>query len=172
MIIIKRKTKSNSNSTYDLLKSKNMHHNLHQQFLRNFFSFIIVLHFADQQISSFACHRRLKKLIQRQNKKIRNHRLINECLYSTSHFNHFFADAMKHIAQIVQNLFDFILSNRKKNLIEIEYAQHFANFFKFRVNHNISLDILSKYIASTIIMNVYSSNMHSKLFIETIMNVA
>ncbi len=63
MIIIKRKNESNLSSTYDLLKSKNLHYNLHQKSFIDFFSSIIVLHLVDQQISSFARHRRLKELI-------------------------------------------------------------------------------------------------------------
>jgi hypothetical protein len=162
IIIIKRENESDFSSTYDLLKSKNLHYNLHQKSFIDFFSSITVLHFVDQQISSLARHRRLKELIQRQEDEMRHLRLFYDCSYSTLHLNHFFKDAMKHTAQIVKKSFNFIFFNRKDNHIEDEYIQHLENFLQLNVKQNISLDILFSYMTSTISMNVYFSDMHNK----------
>ena len=172
IIIVKRETRSDSSFMYDILQSENMHYNLHQKSLIEFFFFITVLHIVDQQISPLARHRRLKELIQRQTKKVRHLRHFNRCLYSAVHFNYFFKNAIKHTAQTIQESFSFVLSSRKENRIEVEYVQHLKNFLQLHFDHNISLDVLSRYIASTILMNVYSSDMHSKLHINTMICVA
>ena len=90
VIIVKRGTGSGASATYDLLESKDMHYNLGQSSLTDFYSSITVLHLADQQISPLARHRRLKELILRQTDEMRRLRLSHNCLYSALHFNHFF----------------------------------------------------------------------------------
>ena len=79
----------------------------------------------------------------------------------------FFKDAVKLIGQTIQEPFSFILSSREDNQVEVGYAQHLENFLQLRVEHNISLDVLSRYIASSILMDAYPPDMHSKLCIPT-----
>ncbi len=100
---------------------------------------------------------------------MRHLRLFYDCFYSALHLNHFFKNAMKHTAQIIKKSFNFILFNRKDNHIENEYVQHLENFLQLSVKQNISLDTFFSYMTSTILMNVYSSDMHNKfLFIKSL----
>lgn len=172
VIIVKRGTKSGSSSTYDILQSEDMHYNLRQQSLIEFFSSITVLNLVDQQISPLARHRRLKELIQQQTDQMRHLRHSNRCLYSAVHLDYFFKDAVKHTAQTIQEPFSFVLSSRKGNRIESEYIQHLKNFLQLHFDHNISLNVLSRYIASTILMDAYPPDMHSKLHINTTISIA
>ena len=52
------------------------------------------------------------------------------------------------------------------------YVQHLKYFLQLHFDHNISLDVLSRYIASTILMDAYPPDMHSKLPINTMICVA
>lgn len=87
------------------------------------------------------------------------------------YFNYFFHNAIRNIAQIIQKSFNFVLFNRKKNHIEIEYVQHFKKKFELNFDHNISFDVLSRYIVLTILINIYFSDMHNKFHINTMICV-
>lgn len=162
VIIVKRGVGSGSTCTFDALESEGIRYQLNQQSLVHFFSSITILYLADQQISSLARHRRLKELIQRQTEEMRHLCLSNGCLYSALHLDYFFKDAVKHTARTVHKLFSFVQSSRKQNHIEVEYIQHLENFLQLHTTHHISLHILSHYIASTILLDAYPPDMHSK----------
>ena len=165
VIIVKRGNGLNSTSAFDSLASEGMCYELNQRTLIRYFSSITVLYLADQQISPLARHRRLKELIQRQTEEMRHLRLLNGCLYSALHLNYFFNDAIKHTAHIVQTPFNFILSSRKENRVEVEYIQHLESCLRLHKSHQLPFDILLRYIASTILLDAYPPDMHSKIHI-------
>lgn len=71
VVIVKRDDKVSSSSTYDLLEMKDSQFSLQQKILRNFYSFITVLHLTDEQIFSLAHFRRLQELLRRQMNEMR-----------------------------------------------------------------------------------------------------
>ncbi len=66
VVIVKRDDEVSSSSTYDLLEMKDSQFSLQQKILRNFYSFITVLHLTDEQIFSLARFWRLQELLRRQ----------------------------------------------------------------------------------------------------------
>lgn len=142
-----------------------MHYNLLQSSLAEYYSSNTVLHLADQQISSLARHRRLKELILRRADEMQRLGLFHRCLYSALHFNRFFKDAVKHTGQTIKEPLSFLRSSHKNNQIEMEYPQCLENFFQLCMEHDISLGVLLRYMASSRPLDAYPSDTHSKLCI-------
>ncbi len=63
VVIVKRDGEASASSTHDLLEMQDMQFSLNQKVLKDFYSFIKILHLADEQISSLTRFRRLKKLL-------------------------------------------------------------------------------------------------------------
>ena len=85
VVIVKWNDEVSSSSTYNLLEMKDSQFSLQQKILRNFYSFITVLHLTDEQIFSLARFRRLQELLQRQMNEIHQVQQSNECLYFVIH---------------------------------------------------------------------------------------
>ncbi len=85
VVIVKWNDEVSSSSTYNLLEMKDSQFSLQQKILRNFYSFITVLHLIHEQIFSLARFRRLQELLQRQMNEIHQVQQSNECLYFVIH---------------------------------------------------------------------------------------
>ncbi|MCJ1231936.1 hypothetical protein MMC12_008615 [Toensbergia leucococca] len=170
VVIIKRGSEPSPSPTYNYLETQDLHFNLHQQDLMEFYSSITVLHLADEQISPLARFRRLKELLWRQMDEMRQERRKNRCLYSAVHLNDFFEKAVAHTAASIVQPFDFILASRQNNAVGSDYQDHLTSFLRLGTKHKISYDVMMGFIASTILLDAYPPLMHSKTVLLNLLN--
>ena len=161
VIIVKKGKGSSPSATYDLLERLDVELSLLQREFVEFFSTIIVLHLADEQISSISRHRRLKELIRRQVATQRQLRQSHGCSYSAIHMSHFFTEAVSHTARTVDERYNFLLAARHKI---VHTTAFLAEFFQFCVRHHVTNDAAFAYVASTMLVDAYPRGMHSEYF--------
>ncbi len=164
VVIVKQDDEVSSSSTYDLLEMKDSQFSLQQKILRNFYSFITVLHLTDEQIFSLARFRRLQELLRRQMNEMRQVRQSNECLYFVIHLNKFFQMAVSHTVASILQSFNFVITSRENNEVESDHIDHVISFLRLETRYKLSYDALTNFIASSILLNAYPSKMHSKTF--------
>lgn len=162
VIIVKKGIGPSPSPTYDLLERLDVQFSLLQQSLVEFFSSIIVLHLADEQISSLARHRRLKELIRRQMTEMRELRQCHGCAYTAIHLSHFFTQAVPHTARTIDEPFDFLLSSRQPTS---DNTEHLTNFFNLCRPSAVTNDTTAAYVASSLLLDAYRPGIHSKTFV-------
>ncbi len=160
VVIIKRDDETSASSTLDLLEMQDVQFSLNQKILKNFYSFIKVLHLTDEQIFSLTRFRRLKKLLWRQMNEMRNVWLRCRCLYSIVHLNKFFQIVVSQTAVSALRSFNFVTTSRLDNEVDSNHFDHLTSFLRFEMYRDLSNDIMTSFIASSIVLNVYSFNMH------------
>ena len=160
VVIVKRDDEASASSTLDLLEMQDVQFSLNQKILKNFYSFIKVLHLADEQIFSLTRFRRLKKLLWRQMNEMRNVRLRCRCLYSAVHLNKFFQIVVSQTAVSALRSFNFVTASRLDNEVDPNHFDHLTSFLRFGMYRGLSNDITTSFIASSIVLNAYSLNMH------------
>ena len=159
VIIVKKGKGSSPSATYDLLERLDVELSLLQQEFVEFFSAIIVLHLADEQISSISRHRRLKELIRRQVATQRQLRQSHGCSYSAIHLSHFFTEAVSHTARTKDENYSFLLAARQEI---VQTTAFLTEFTQFCVRHQVSNDAAAAYVASTLLMDAYPIGMHGQ----------
>ncbi len=133
---------------------------------RNFFFSIELLYLPEDHLSSLARYRRLKDILLRQANEIRWLRISKHYLFSAVHMSRLFSRALQHIVDSINQSFSFIRASRERNEIIEDYSNHLLTFFKLEARCEVSYSSLISFVASSILMNAYSSNMHS----ESLMN--
>lgn len=164
VVIVKWNDEVSSSSTYDFLEMKDSQFSLQQKILRNFYFFITVLHLTDEQIFSLACFRRLQELLRRQINEMRQVQQSNECFYFVIHLNKFFQMTVSHTVVSILQSFNFVITSRENNEVESDHIDHVISFLRLETRYKLSYDVLMSFIASSILLDVYSSKMHSKIF--------
>ena len=160
VVIVKRDGEASASPTHDLLEMQDMQFSLNQKILKDFYSFIKILHLTDEQISPLARFRRLKELLWRQMDEMRNVRLRCRCLYSAVHLNKFFQIAVSQTAASALRPFNFVTASRLGNEVGSDHFDHLTSFLRFEVYRDLSNDIMTSFIASSILLNVYPFKMH------------
>lgn len=143
---------------------KDSQFSLQQKILRNFYSFITVLHLSDEQIFLLAHFQRLQELLRRQMNEMRQVLQSNECLYFVIHLNKFFQMTVLHTVVSILQSFNFVIASQENNEVESDHINHVISFLRLEIRYKLSYDILMSFIASSILLDVYSSKMHSKIF--------
>lgn len=164
VVIVKRDDEVSSSSTYDFLEMKDSQFSLQQKILRNFYSFITVLHLTDEQIFSLARFRRLQELLRRQMNEMHQIQQSNECLYFVIHLNKFFQMTVLHTVISILQSFKFVITSRENNKVKSDHIDHVISFLRLENRYKLSYDVLMSFIASSILLDAYSSRMHSKIF--------
>jgi len=160
VVIVKRGGEASASPTLDLLEMQDVQFSLDQKVLKNFYSSIKVLHLADEQISPLARFRRLKELLWRQMDEMRNVRLRCRCLYSAVHLNKFFQIAVSQTAASALRPFNFVTASRLGNEVGPDHSDHLTSFLRFGMYRGLSNDTMASFIASSIVLDAYSPNMH------------
>ncbi len=160
VVIIKCNNETSASSTLDLLEMQDVQFSLNQKILKNFYSFIKILHLTDEQISSLTCFRWLKKLLWRQMNEMWNVWLRCRCLYSIVHLNKFFQIVILQTAVSALQSFNFVTTSQLDNEVDLNHFDHLTSFLQFEMYRDLSNDIMTSFIAFSIVLNVYSFNMH------------
>ncbi len=160
VVIVKRDDETSASSTLDLLEMQDVQFSLNQKILKNFYSFIKILHLTDEQIFSLTRFWRLKKLLWRQMNEMWNVWLCYWCLYSIVHLNKFFQIVISQTAVSALRSFNFVTTSQLDNEVDSNHFNHLTSFLWFEMYHDLSNDIMTSFIASSIVLNVYSLNMH------------
>ena len=129
--------------------------------LQNAFSAIVLLQLAGDCLSPLSRHRRLKESIMRQTDEMQAIRKQTGLSLSAIHLSNLFSKAIRHTAQTITRLFCLIKASREGNEISSQYSGHLARFFQLGLSQNLTLEPLMSIIASSILMDFYSPNMHS-----------
>ncbi len=67
------------------------------------------------------------------------------------------------VVSILQS-FNFVIASQENNEVESDHINHIISFLRLEIRYKLSYDILTSFIASSILLDVYSSKMHSKIF--------
>jgi len=94
--------------------------------------------------------------------KIRQVRQINRYFYSAIHLAEFFRMAVTHTATSFLRPFDFVLASRQNNEVGSDHADHLTTFLRLGTQAELSWDVITNYIASSILLNAYPPRMHSQ----------
>ena len=129
--------------------------------MRNSFSSIELIYLPEDYLSPLARYRRLKDTLLRQADEIRWLRISKHCLFSAVHMNRLFSRALQHTVDLINQSFSFIRASREGNEIIEDYSDHLLTFFKLGARCEVSYSSLISFVASSILMNAYPSNMHS-----------
>ena len=167
IIIIKSDHESSSNLTFDILERMNLQFSLLQQDLMNAFSSVVILNLMNDQMSPLTRHRRLKELIRRQTDDMRFLRRDQRCLYSAMHLNRFFIDAILHLTQTIDKLFEFLRSNNSESPLSVDRHGHLRNFFDLNRQLNIEESAVTTAVVSAILLDAYLARAHSEFFMLT-----
>lgn len=136
VVIVKRDNEVNPSSTYNFLKIENSQSSLQQKVLRNFYSFITILHLTNEQIFLLVRFRRLQELLRRQMNKMRQVRQSNEYLYFAIHLNKFFQMIVSHIVVSILQSFNFVIASQENNEVELDYIDHIISFLQLGSSTN------------------------------------
>lgn len=130
------------------------------------FSSITLLRLGGAQLSALARHRRLKEVLSKEVDLARANRIEERVLFSATHFDAFFRQAVTHTSQSITEPFNFISRSRIGNEIQPDYQTHLSTFLELGRNCRLKNDEITLFIASSILMDSYPPRMHSK-FIKT-----
>lgn len=153
-------------ATFNILQAQNLRFNLHQQDLIEYFSSIIVLYLADEQISPLARHRRLKEVILRHVNEVRQLCQNAQSLYSAAHLARFICEAIQHLSCSRTSPFNFIHVSRRNNEVQQDYYAHILRFLRLDAQHSLSNQDLTSYIASSMVMNAFPPAIHRENFMS------
>ncbi len=148
--------------TFNILQAQDLRFNLHQQDLIEYFSSIVVLYLADEQISPLARHRRLKEVILRHVDEVRQLRQDAQSLYSATHLARFVREAIQHLSRSRILPFDFIHVSRTSNTVQQDYCEHIIRFLRLGAQHSLPDEDLTSFMASSMVMDAFPPAMHRK----------
>lgn len=160
VVIVKGCAEASASPTQDILEIQDAQYRLDQHVLRDFYSSIKVLYLVDDQISPLARYRRMKELLWRQMDEIRNALLRWRCLYSAVHLNKFFQMAVSQSAASLIPPFNFLTASRVGNEVSPDHTDHLTSFLRLGVVHGLSDETVGRFIASTILLDMYPPKMH------------
>ena len=76
------------------------------------------------------------------------------------HLNKFFQIVILQTAVSALLSFNFVTTSRLDNKVDSNHFNHLTSFLRFEMYRDLSNDIMTSFIASSIMLNVYSFNMH------------
>lgn len=91
---------------------------------------------------------------------MRNVRLRCRCLYSIVHLNKFFQIIVSQTTVSALRSFNFVTTSRLNNEVDSNHFDHLTSFLRFKMYRDLSNDIMTSFIAFSILLNVYSLKMH------------
>ena len=128
----------------------------------NMFSSIAILCLEEPRLSLFARHQRLKDAILKETDLSRTSKMEGQVLFSATHLQAFFHQAVHHTARSLSQPFNFLLSSRARNEITEDYRCHLSTFLRQGQKLGTTFDSIASFIASSILMDSYPPRMHSK----------
>ncbi|OAX77093.1 hypothetical protein ACJ72_08612, partial [Emergomyces africanus] len=81
-------------------------------------------------------------------------------MFSATHLNALFEDALQHTARDMLTPYNFIHASRKGNLLDGSIVSHLLMFTRQGIRAHVSYEAVASYIASAILMDAYPSSMH------------
>ena len=162
VMIMKHDSEVSVSLTHDLFAMQDVQFNLDQKILKNFYLFIKVLYLANKQISLLVCYWWLKELLWKQMNKMWNVQLHYQCLYSVMHLNKFFQMIISQTVSSIFQPFNFITANQLSNEVNSAHINHLTLFLWLGMDYSLLNDIMTNFIISTILLDVYPPKMHHK----------
>ncbi|EER44423.1 conserved hypothetical protein [Histoplasma capsulatum H143] len=83
-------------------------------------------------------------------------------MFSATHLNALFEDALQHTARDMLIPYNFIHASRKGNLLDGSIVSHLLMFTRQGIRAHVPYEAVASYIASAILMDAYPPSMHGK----------
>lgn len=162
IIVLNKNTVIATHSVLELEEFQNNLQNINQTSRTNTFASIKLLRLEGAHLSSQAKYRRLKDVLLAENDLARQARIKQQVLFSATHFQNFFWQALNHTAKSVTTKFDFLSYSRITNEISADYSTHLFTFLELGQSHFLTYDKLAYFLASSMFMDFFVPRMHSK----------
>lgn len=127
------------------------------------FSSIMLLHLQGAHLSPLARHHRLKDVLLKEVDMARHSRIKKKVLFSATHFEAFFRQAIQHTTRSFTQPFDFIERSRINNKVGLDYQVHLSRFLRLGYEQHISPGVLNFIVASSLLMDAYPPRMHGMI---------
>jgi len=158
-----------SSSTHNLLESEDFCFNLQQQThesIADSFSSITLFYLLEDHLSLLTQHCQLRKTILNWAEEMWAVQAGSQSLFSAVHLQQFYKQAILHTTETVTQPFSFITMAQERNIIIEDLKNHLMTFISLDAQIKLSYDTLASHLASSLLMNVYSSDIHSELLID------
>ena len=165
IIIITEGSEGLEPTTYNLYAQRNKYSPLFGK-LRKSFPVVLVESLPASKASSPVEFSQLEKLIAQQMEEVKQIRQACGTFFSASHLCCLFRIAVETLASKIDQPFNFICASRYNNKISPDHWEHLRTFLDLGLKQNISQSDMCSYIASTILLDAYPPNMHSRDFVS------
>ena len=88
-------------------------------------------------------------------------RRVEHTSFALPHLAWFFTEAVAHVARTITEPFDFVRTSRIHRPLPESYTKQLRAFFELAVGHNVPTNSVIVAIASSILLDAYSSSAHS-----------
>ncbi|CAG8904352.1 unnamed protein product [Penicillium egyptiacum] len=155
LIILSEDGKFSEARIEDYLASSNLRRQLSSSF-----STLKIFQLVGKYLSPSTRYQRLYTEIRYHIEELRAIKSSLRCLFSATHLLHFFNSAVKHTAHNLGEVFDFIKVARDADLVKADHHIYLQKFLKLYVHFKIPYNMVTAFVASSIIMNAYPKRMH------------
>ena len=93
----------------------------------------------------------------------------SQTLFSAVHLHHLYKKVMLHITEIITQQFSFLLFTHEVNKLSMNLKNHLLTFLKLEAQFKLSYNALTSHIASSLLMNTYSSDMHHESLTDSLL---
>ena len=156
---------SYASATYELLEIEELRHRLREQdseIQNQCYSSVKLVHLSGNHVSALARHRRLKEIPLNERDEARATREEHGALFSATHFNQFFRDAVDHTTRTTTEPFDFVRVSRSSNPVPEHTSNHIWEFVSVSGGISVSHFSVFDHIASCIAMDAFPPGMHGR----------
>jgi hypothetical protein len=134
--------------------------------MRSTFSSFRIFRLAGKHLSTLVRYQRLRGELRQQLEDMRAVRSLSRCLFSALHLCAFFEAAVQHTVDAPSEKFDFIAVSRAANPV-VKEPTYLQLFLELASRAKISHDVISGFVASSILMDAFPSRMHREFFRPT-----
>ena len=123
---------------------------------------IKIVKLADDSISPLARYRRLKEILLNELDLVREARIRTFRQFSALHLQSLYYQALEQLTESYNDTFDFVRASRISNPVSSSLYQHLLRFIRISQPAGHSLDSISSFIASALVLDAYPPSMHGK----------
>ena len=152
-------------TTYYILEMESLRNILREEAgpcRKKSFSSFLILRLPSDDISQLTRHRRLKEVLLQELDKHRLERVRARVLFSRTYYQALFRVTLSHFSRIVDLPFDFVRASRIDDLVEDSFKQHLYEFLYLAHQRYTSYTLLTPYVASCLLLDIFPPRMHSK----------
>ena len=155
-------SREQTSATAQVLETEECRYRILQETGHEIYSQIVLVQLPGDHCSPRTRHKILKESIHKHTTQMQHIRRTTSYLFTANHLSAFMSLAMAHTSRTSDQPFDFVSQSRKLDPVAFSFPEHLARFLRLTARLKVPHDVLAAYIASTILMDAYPMNMHSK----------